>query len=200
MSSIPYTYSIVNVDQQARCMEIVYESPGRQTMHIGARMPYAGETIEAIVRMYEPVAYWLEQEAELEVVQPGTSGSISPPAPPTLEQLKAAKNTQINAARLTANRGTFAHGGKTFACDELSRSDIDGVTSFVTLSGSLPPGWPGGWKAVDNTYLAISTVDEWRQFVASMVAAGNANFAHAQALKAQLAAATTAEEVAAITW
>ena len=117
-----------------------------------------------------------------------------------LLDLKAAKNAEINAARLAANFSTFTHAGKQIACDQLSRSDIDGTNGFVTLYGMLPPGWPGGWKAVDNTYVPIATVNDWKAFYASMFAAGNANFAKAQTLKAQLDATTTAEEVAVITW
>ena len=113
---------------------------------------------------------------------------------------KQAKNAEINEARLAANRSTFQHAGKTFACDELSRSDIDGTNGFVTLNGALPPSWPGGWKAVDNTYLAITTVAEWKAFYGAMFAAGSANFAKAQALKASLANAALLSEVAAIRW
>lgn len=120
--------------------------------------------------------------------------------PSQLPQLISAKNAEINAARLAANFSTFAHGGKQFACDQLSRSDIDGTNGFVSLYGTLPPGWPGGWKAIDNSYAPIATVTDWKAFYASMFAAGNANFAHAQALKALLAAASTADEVAAIHW
>lgn len=117
-----------------------------------------------------------------------------------LAALRAAKNAEINAARLAANRGTFTHAGKVFACDELSRSDIDGVNGYVALMGSLPADWPGAWKAVDNSYAPIATLADWKAFYGSMVAAGNANFAHAQALKTQLAAATTIEQVQAIRW
>lgn len=124
---------------------------------------------------------------------------FTPPAV-DLSGLKREKNAEINAARLTANFSTFTHAGKAIACDQLSRSDIDGTNGLVALYGSLPPGWPGGWKAVDNTYVAIATVADWKAFYASMFAAGNANFAHAQALKTQLDAATTAEQVAAIVW
>lgn len=117
-----------------------------------------------------------------------------------LVALKSAKNSQINAARLAANFTVFTHAGKTIACDQLSRSDIDGMNGFVTLYGSLPPGWPGGWKAVDNTYVAITTVAEWKAFYASMFTQGNTNFAKSQTLKASLAAATTAAQVQAIVW
>lgn len=127
---------------------------------------------------------------------------LTPPPGPVvpLAELKAAKNAEINAARLAANFSTFTHAGKAIACDQLSRSDIDGTNGFVSLHGSMPPGWPGGWKAVDNSYVPIGSVADWKAFYSSMFAAGNANFARAQALKAQLDAAATAEEVAAIAW
>jgi hypothetical protein len=79
--SIAYTYEIVSVDPAARCMEIVYSSEGRQTMHIGARLPFEGESLEAVVEMYSPVAYWLEQEAAVVVPEVGTSGVVSPASP-----------------------------------------------------------------------------------------------------------------------
>lgn len=118
----------------------------------------------------------------------------------SIAEARREKNAEINSKRLEANRSSFEHQGKLFACDELSRSDIDGVTSFVSLSGSLPPGWPGAWKAIDNSFHPIASVDDWKAFVASMVAAGNANFAKAQALKAQLSAAVTYDEIKAIKW
>ncbi|MCG3177408.1 MAG: hypothetical protein MOGMAGMI_02382 [Candidatus Omnitrophica bacterium] len=124
----------------------------------------------------------------------------APPVVTPLPELKAAKNAEINQARAAANTSTFPHDGKTFACDALSRSDIDGVNGYVALYGALPPDFPGAWKAADNSYYPIPDVAAWKAFYASMVAAGSANFAHAQTLKAQLAAATTAEAVAAIVW
>lgn len=118
----------------------------------------------------------------------------------TLSSAKAAKNAQINEWRLEATFTTFTHAGKVISCDQLSRSDIDGTNGHVSLLGSFPSGWPGGWKAIDNTYTPITTVEEWKDFYSSLTAQGTANFNHAQALKAQLAAATTLEEVEAITW
>ena len=76
--SIEYAYEVVAVNAEAKCMEVVYTSPGRQTMHIGTRLPYEGETLESVVKMYEPVAYWLEQERKVVVPPVGASGTIVP--------------------------------------------------------------------------------------------------------------------------
>jgi hypothetical protein len=91
--SLSYTYQVISVDEQARCMEVVYASPGRQTLHIGARLPYVGETLESIIEMYAPVAYWREQEAVVAPPEVGVGGSLeaidpTPPLPPTSDQLR----------------------------------------------------------------------------------------------------------------
>jgi hypothetical protein len=75
--NIQYTYEISSVDQAARCMEVVYSSEGCQTMHIGARLPFEGESLEAVIQIYAPVAYWREQELPVVVPQVGTSGVIT---------------------------------------------------------------------------------------------------------------------------
>jgi len=89
---IAYTYNIISVDQAARCMEVVYASPGRQTMHIGARLPYENETLEAVLQMYAPIAFWVSAEQQVQV-PPLESGdlSYSPPAPPTPSDLAYAQ-------------------------------------------------------------------------------------------------------------
>ena len=115
-----------------------------------------------------------------------------------LDDLKAAKNAAINAARLKANQSHFTFAGKQIAVDPLSRSDIDAAHGAILMLGAMPGGWPGGWKAMDNTIVPIADLATWGQFYGAMVAQGTANFARAQALKAQLAAATTPEEVDAV--
>lgn len=117
-----------------------------------------------------------------------------------LAQAKALKNAEINSARLSANYTTFTHGGKTISCDALSRSDIDGANGYISLYGALPGGWPGAWKAVDNTYVVIADIAAWKAFYTSLFAQGNANFTHAQTLKAALASATSVAQVEAISW
>jgi hypothetical protein len=116
----------------------------------------------------------------------------------TLAEVKAAKNNAINQARATANTSTFPFQGKQIAVDQLSRSDIDATHGAILMLQALPPDWPGAWKAVDNDFVPIPDVATWGQFYGAMVAQGTANFSHSQALKAQLAAASTVAEVEAV--
>ena len=125
---------------------------------------------------------------------------LIPPADPDMEALRAAKNAEINMWRGAANLSTFPHAGKRIACDELSRSDIDGVANHIALFEAFPVGFPGGWKATDNAMIPLPDVDAFRAMYASMTAQGTENFNHSQSLKAALEQATTPEEIAAIEW
>lgn len=118
----------------------------------------------------------------------------------SLEELKIQKNDEINAAREATNANVFMFQGKAIRCRPLDRSDIDGTNGYVALFGEFPQGWAGGWKAADNSYVQIATVDDWKEFYKAMVDTGNANFRYAQQLKARLAVAETHEQVAAIKW
>jgi hypothetical protein len=85
--SIKYTYEIINVDESSRCMEVVYSSNNRQTLHIGTRLPYEGESVEEVIRAYAPVAYWEEKERRVVLPSTGFSGEVdtapvTPPPPP----------------------------------------------------------------------------------------------------------------------
>lgn len=75
--SIEYKYEIVSVDETARCMEVVYTAEGHQTLNIGARLPYAGESLEAVVQMFSPVRFWEEQQLVVEVPLVGTQGRVT---------------------------------------------------------------------------------------------------------------------------
>lgn len=125
---------------------------------------------------------------------------VKPVATIDLQKLKADKRQEINESRLQANFSTFLHNGKVIACDQLSRSDIDGVNGYVGINGTLPPDFPGAWKAKDDSYLPIASVDAWKSFYLSMYNTGLGHFMKSQQLKAQVDACTTVEEVEAIKW
>ncbi len=117
-----------------------------------------------------------------------------------LAQAKVEKNTQINLWRAAANQTTFPHNGKLIACDQLSRSDIDAVANHVSLFGTFPAGFPGAWKATDNSYVMLPNTDAFKAMYTSMTTQGTTNFNHSQDLKGGLAAATTLAQVQAISW
>ena len=69
-------------------------------MHIGARLPYEGETVEAVVEMYAPLRYWEEQKTPTVAVSIGQSGTISPS---TVDPRTAAANAVHSRNVLLAN-------------------------------------------------------------------------------------------------
>lgn len=97
--SIIYSFEIISVDQAARCMEVVYTSEGNPTMHIGARLPYEGESVESVVAMYAPVRYWEELKTPTMPVTPGQTGDIVVPPPyvPTAAQQAVAQRNVLLA-------------------------------------------------------------------------------------------------------
>ncbi len=117
-----------------------------------------------------------------------------------LADAKFQKNLEINLARATANQTYFTHNGKRVACDALSRSDIDAVANSISLNNAFPAGFPGAWKAIDNSYIMLPDVAAFKAMYNSMTAQGTINFATSQALKARLASASTLAEVSTITW
>jgi Domain of unknown function (DUF4376) len=122
------------------------------------------------------------------------------PAEPTLAELKEKKKAEITEARAKASQGEFTYEGKLISCDALSRSDIDGTNGYVVSHNEFPGGWPGAWKAVDNSYVPITNVEGWKAFYSAMVTQGVANFIKSQTLKAQVDACTTKAQVSAINW
>lgn len=117
-----------------------------------------------------------------------------------LAPVKASKILQINQWRAAANKTFFTYSGKQIACDDLSRSDIDAVAGSISLTGSFPAGFPGAWKAMDNSYIMLPDIDAFKSMYAAMTAQGTTNFGHSQSLKAAVAAAQTVAEVNAVVW
>jgi hypothetical protein len=113
MTDITYTYEIIAVDEAARCMEVVYTSPTHGVMHVGARLPFEGETVEQVVIMFAPVQEWRLRDLAVIVPEVGTSGELTDidpaaglptdeqssdqPEPLWSEEDEAAFEEQINA-------------------------------------------------------------------------------------------------------
>lgn len=76
--SIEYTYQIIKVDEAARCMEVVYSAEGHQTMHVGARLPFEGESLEDVIKAFSPVPLWLELARPVQIPSVGVQGTVVP--------------------------------------------------------------------------------------------------------------------------
>jgi Phage tail assembly chaperone protein len=104
MTDITYTYEIIAVDENARCMEIVYTSPTHGVMHVGARLPFEGETVEQVVVMFSPVREWRQREMAVVAPDVGVSGEITDaePAPiPLADQVRAKRGYLLVASDWT---------------------------------------------------------------------------------------------------
>lgn len=192
--SIPFNYSIIKVDEAARVMEVVYTSPGRQPVHVGARLPYQGEDLEGLIRAYSPVAYWLEQDAIVVPPTVGTEGSIdAPPEESTLEGVKFVKRDQIAKWRYAQETRGVVYQGVAVATDRTTQAQI--ASTFLSLKEGLLA--TVDWKSLDGTFHTL----DFPAFAALAVAVAQhvqSAFTDEKGLLAQVAAAQTKEDVLAI--
>jgi hypothetical protein len=76
--NIEYSFEIRAVDAAARVMEVMYTASECQAMLISMRLPFEGESLEAVVCTHAPLAYWEEQKRGVIVPEVGVSGAIRP--------------------------------------------------------------------------------------------------------------------------
>lgn len=190
--SIEYKYEVVAVDQDARCMEVVYTSPGRQTMHIGARLPYVGETLDAVIKMYAPVAYWMEQAAQVQSVAVGASGKVGD-APITLESAKANKLAEIAAWRYARETAGVKVNGATISLDRQSQAQLSGA--YTAIKNGLLTSVD--WKAADGVWVTL-TAAQMESLMQTAAKHIQACFDAEKALAQKVAAAQTIEDVDAV--
>jgi hypothetical protein len=193
--SISYTYEIISVNPQYRAMEVVYSAPGHQTMHIGARLPFVGESLESVIDMFSPVPLWLEQAAEVVVPELG-AGQIGPtvPYPLTLEEVKHNKLVEIANWRWVRETSGVVLNGARIKTDRESQALINGA--FASMQAGLIT--TVDWKAANGQWLTLGLQEMTAiaQVVATHVQTA---FSMERQMMAQVDAATTIEEVQAIT-
>lgn len=152
-----------------------------------------------IVENPAPVAHYPEAPTETSVLRM-VDGVLTWSETASLEELRIAKRAEITRHRLEADADHFVYQDKQIRTADKDMIDLFSTNGYVALFGEFDPSWPGGWKTIDNTYLPIATVDEWKLFYKAMYLTGISNFRKSQQLKARIDAATTAEELNSITW
>lgn len=76
MSITNFSYTIFAVNEAARCMEVIYTADGHQTMHVGVRLPFEGESLEDVIRAFAPISLWDEQTRVVVAPAVGVSGTL----------------------------------------------------------------------------------------------------------------------------
>lgn len=116
-------------------------------------------------------------------------------ASPTLTALRLAKLAELKAARDAQQFGGFVWDGSPFDSDARSQSVLLGMFTTAAL-GSLPDT---PFRLQDNSWRLLSAADMVQVWGAlqALIAGVFAQFA---ALEAEVYAAATAEEIAAVSW
>lgn len=117
---------------------------------------------------------------------------------PSLEELKIIKRAEINAARDEAEQGGFSYMGKMFDSDQVSCLRMTAAAQAMSL---LPASDDSTitWTCQDNSTIDL-TAQELVGLVVALATWSNTCHEKATALKAQIDAAKTAEELEKITW
>lgn len=154
---------------------------------------------ESVVQLAEAVAHW-PTPPHSDAVLAVEDGALVWRDVRTLAEAQAEARARVNTSWADADASHFEFGGKVIACGPQSRGHIESVNGVVLLTGAFPAGWPGQWKAVDNTYVPIADLPTWGAFYGAMVAQGMANFGKAQSLKGQIEAAADIAAADAVVW
>lgn len=144
----------------------------------------------APAEMKKPHKVWKETDTEI------IATWIDDYCEPTLNELKEAKRAEINQARDEAEQGGFEYMGKVFDSDPISCQRISMAAQAMALADDIAKIT---WTCQDNTTIDLNKT----QIVGVVVALAEwSNTCHqkATALKAQIDAAKTAEELEKITW
>ena len=116
-----------------------------------------------------------------------------------LEELKLIKREEINAARDAAEQGGFEYMGKVFDSDMVSCIRIQGAAQSMQAAAMAEEVPTITWTTKDNSTVEL-TAQELLGLSVALATWSNECHQKATALKAQIDAAETAEELELITW
>lgn len=115
---------------------------------------------------------------------------------PTLDELKLLKRAEINSARDRTEQGGFEYLGKVFDSDMISCQRISTAAQAMAFAQEETAIV---WTCQDNTTISLNKT-QLAGLVVALAEWSNTCHQKATALKAQIDAAKTAEELEKITW
>lgn len=114
----------------------------------------------------------------------------------SISQAKHSRKQLINLNRDNARNAGFMAFGKLFDSNEAARTNIMFAAQAAML---LPDTFTIDWTCADNTQITLNK-EQLLQLPVLLVSAGDALHQKALALKVQIDAATTLEEIEAVIW
>ena len=117
--------------------------------------------------------------------------------PATLIELKLQRAVDITAASLAAIEAGFEFDGHRYDSDLISRTNIIGTAAGLHSGIALPEGFT--WRTSDNQNVPMDAVSVIA-LCAALLQHVNEQYATSWQLKAEIEAAPTAEDVAAVVW
>lgn len=195
MTNIPYTYEVTEADENG--IVLLFKSPGRPDMPVGAHTPREGESLDAVASMYAPIGNWLDMDRARVVPAVGATGSYAPPSPEpvTLESAKAQKLAELAAWRYEMEIAGINVAGSKIKTDRESQATLTGA--FISLSQGLAASID--WKADGGQWVTL-TLAEITPIAQAVVAHVQACFTAEKALAAEIRSMTSIEAVQSFTF
>lgn len=145
--------------------------------------PSTNEQIEVPAIGVDPPAGWVR--------------GVAPALP--IADARAQAWDRIKAARNGAEFGTFTWNGLVFDGDSESQRRIQGAAQLAAMAIAANVPWSIAWTLADNTTITMSAADMIAAGTSLAVSVAGAHNV-ARALRTQIDAATTQEELDAIVW
>lgn len=190
-----YRYQIVAIDEPSRTMEVIYSKDGKPDVRVSTRIPFANESLEAVLDMYSPVPRWEQEDLPIAIPNLGVIGERKPPAPPvlTFEQKQQKKIAELSNWRKQKEGEGIEFNGSRIAADVTTQSRISSV--YACLKDNILTSVD--WKLEDNTFASIGLV-EIEQIVRAVAIHVQECFTHEKEIKDLIMACTTEAELDAI--
>lgn len=118
----------------------------------------------------------------------------TPPYVPPLEEVQAAKLSELKTTRDTLETEPIEYNGNRYDYDDKARDRINAAIIALDITGQSIE-----WTTADNTNVAV-TAQDLRNIIANVAVRSNILHVKYRELKEQVLACTTAEEVAEIVW
>lgn len=98
-----YTYEILSVDTDKRCMEVSYKTEGCPPVIVGTTIPFEGELLEEVIRRFAPISFWEEKTKKIVAPLVGVKGLVEITKPDELRQENAAMFVAVDLNEITGD-------------------------------------------------------------------------------------------------